>query len=174
MNKLTKAALAGAAGIALLLGGAGSLAYWNDSASMAGAEIEAGTLSLTATGSWDDEIALWVPGDAATYTGSVTINATGDNLKAELTLDKSSLDLTGDLYDALVIDFSADLTGRSPIVTGSAGTYVVEPGTSTGPITVPITVTVTFPFGAVVDNDTQGGSADLSKIEFLLEQVTNP
>ena len=32
MNKLVKGSIAGAAGIILLMGGAGSLAYWNDSA----------------------------------------------------------------------------------------------------------------------------------------------
>ena len=31
MNKLTKGAIATAAGVILLMGGAGTLAYWNDS-----------------------------------------------------------------------------------------------------------------------------------------------
>ena len=56
MNKLTKAAIAGAAGVILLMGGAGSLAYWNDSiaSNPAGQTISAGTLTVTAAsaGGW--------------------------------------------------------------------------------------------------------------------------
>jgi alternate signal-mediated exported protein len=170
MNKLTKAAIAGAAGIALLLGGAGSLAYWNDSATLSGAQIEAGTLSIAASGNWSGEPNLWVPGDEAVYSGSVTINATGDNLKAELTLDESSLALTGDLADALEIDFTADLSGLTT-VTGADGVYTVT--SSSTAIEIPVTVTVSLPFGDDVDNSTQGGTADLSGIDFLLTQVAN-
>lgn len=58
MNKLVKGSIAGAAGIILLMGGAGSLAYWNDSAAAGPASgsnsITAGTLTVTAAnaGTW--------------------------------------------------------------------------------------------------------------------------
>ena len=54
MNKNIKGAVAIAAGVVLLMGGAGSLAYWNDTQSVASAAgVNAGTLSATAgTGGW--------------------------------------------------------------------------------------------------------------------------
>ena len=48
MHKIVTGAIAGAAGVALLLGGAGSFALWNASASSAASAVSAGTLSLTA------------------------------------------------------------------------------------------------------------------------------
>ena len=46
MNKLTKAAIAGGVGIALLLGGAGTLATWNTSTNISGGTIVAGSLTI--------------------------------------------------------------------------------------------------------------------------------
>ena len=46
MNKLTKAAIAGGVGIALLLGGAGTLATWNSSSNISGGTIVAGSLTI--------------------------------------------------------------------------------------------------------------------------------
>lgn len=81
MNKLTKAAIAGAAGIALLLGGAGSLAYWNDSADVTSTSINSGSLSVEVeSAARDTTITDWVPGDTATYTANVKVVAAGDNI----------------------------------------------------------------------------------------------
>ena len=98
MNKLTKSAIAGAAGIALLLGGAGSLAYWNSSATVTSTTINSGSLSVAiASGAaWNKTITKWVPGDTATYSANLTVVAAGDNIKADLTFDKSSI-VTGTL-----------------------------------------------------------------------------
>src|SRR5690606_22161335 len=60
MNKLLKGSIAGAAGIALLLGGAGTLAYWNSSADLGGGTVNSGTLTIANNG-------------AATVTGPTTI-----------------------------------------------------------------------------------------------------
>ena len=43
MNKLVKGSIAGAAGIALLLGGAGTFALWNADATRCGRRHHAGT-----------------------------------------------------------------------------------------------------------------------------------
>src|SRR6188474_1998822 len=82
MNKLTKGTIAGAAGIALLLGGAGTFALWNDTADIAGGTISSGELSIDATtaGVWQDvsfdktppvvidpATFLMVPGDTVEY-----------------------------------------------------------------------------------------------------------
>jgi alternate signal-mediated exported protein len=105
MNKLVKGAIAGAAGIVLLMGGAGSLAYWNDSASAGPGggsnSITAGTLTIAAanTGSWTKGLynnagtqtvapaavatlsaVRIVPGNRLVYTQSFNLNATGDDL----------------------------------------------------------------------------------------------
>src|SRR5690606_34468068 len=86
MNKLLKGSIAGAAGIVLLLGGAGTLAYWNDSANLTNAgSISSGVLNVeadaAAPGSWNNSISLIVPGDTRTFTQSLDLAATGDNLK---------------------------------------------------------------------------------------------
>lgn len=97
MNKATKGALAaGAAGI-LLMAGAGTLAVWQDDASITGGTVSTGDLDLAvAAGTWtqtatpDTAINITsfkiVPGDSLTYTTTVTAEATGDNLHGELKL----------------------------------------------------------------------------------------
>jgi len=105
MNKLVKGSIAGAAGIILLMGGAGSLAYWNDSATAGPAlgsnSITAGTLSVTAVnaGAWTKgfynasnvlvgsvgavanlSTVRIVPGNRLVYTQQFNIVGTGDDL----------------------------------------------------------------------------------------------
>ena len=46
MNKTVKGAFAAGTAAFLLVGGAGSLAYWNDTANVAGSTINSGTLTL--------------------------------------------------------------------------------------------------------------------------------
>ena len=105
MNKLVKGSIAGAAGIILLMGGAGSLAYWNDSATAGPASgsnsITAGTLTVTAVnaGAWTKgfynasnvlvgsvgavanlSAVRIVPGNRLVYTQQFNIVGTGDDL----------------------------------------------------------------------------------------------
>src|SRR4051812_5239895 len=105
MNKLVKGAIAGAAGIVLLMGGAGSLAYWNDSANAGPASgsntITAGTLTITAAnaGTWTKGMynnagtqtvapatiaslaaVKVVPGNKLVYTQNFNVVGTGDDL----------------------------------------------------------------------------------------------
>src|SRR5690554_524090 len=100
MNKLVKGSIAGAAGIALLLGGAGTLALWNADIDIDPGTVTAGTLSVAPVGTpgwWDAspentpaeaiaDISAFktVPGDVLTFIGNYNINATGDNLTAEV------------------------------------------------------------------------------------------
>jgi alternate signal-mediated exported protein len=109
MNKLVKGSIAGAAGIALLLGGAGTLATWNSSANVlsSGAAITAGTLDIKAhtftssetdTDGWKvngtaKDLASFkiVPGDQLTYTKTFDVTATGDNLTATATLGTGAI-----------------------------------------------------------------------------------
>ena len=79
MNKTTKGSLAAGAAAVLLLGGAGSLAYWTDAASIDGGSITSGTLTLDAgtCAGWTysdgaagagKTVELFVPGDLVTNT----------------------------------------------------------------------------------------------------------
>ena len=47
MNKLVKGSIAAAAGISLLMGGAGSLALWNDSVTVNAGTVSSGTLDVS-------------------------------------------------------------------------------------------------------------------------------
>ncbi|TFD65083.1 alternate-type signal peptide domain-containing protein [Cryobacterium sp. Hb1] len=112
MNKLTKGAIAGAAGLTLLLGGGTTFALWNSSAEVPGGTIVAGNLAVApsmvdgveAVGTWivKDGTAAGraipvlsnfkaSPGDVLVYTKSMHITASGDNLVAELALAPGSI-----------------------------------------------------------------------------------
>ena len=75
MNKASKGALAALAAGVLLLGGAGSLAFWTDTAEVAGGAINSGELSLTDTTPGTCADADWVldeqPMPIRTRTGSL-------------------------------------------------------------------------------------------------------
>ncbi|MET0977038.1 MAG: alternate-type signal peptide domain-containing protein, partial [Leifsonia sp.] len=94
MNKILKGAIAGAAGIALLLGGAGTFALWNSSTTVAAGTISSGQLSIAkvSDGSWFNtttgtETAIAnvanykiVPGNSLRWKGQLTVLATGNDL----------------------------------------------------------------------------------------------
>lgn len=112
MKKITKAAIVGTVGAALLVGGAGSLAFWTDSSTGPQVEIQSGQLdlgSVAAGGTWtiqqnatgvgpaqaqsavfDPANDLIVPGDVLTTTVNVPVVLEGKNLKAELAVDVDS------------------------------------------------------------------------------------
>ncbi|MBB5632464.1 alternate signal-mediated exported protein [Cryobacterium mesophilum] len=160
MNKLTKAAIAGAAGIALLLGGAGSLALWNATDTVNAGSITTGTLEMTATaGSWTSAPALWVPGDSATYSATVDVTATGDHIKGTLSIDATTVTLPSGVTLALTI------APTSGVNANGDGTFDI---TGAGNYSIPVTVTATFDSGA--DNTSQGQTIDLSGLAFRVDQ----
>jgi alternate signal-mediated exported protein len=176
MNKLTKGAIAGAAGIALLLGGAGSFALWNSTATINAGVVSAGTLKLnTQPGTWVDKtfgannktIASinnfrLAPGTTVQYTQVFDIVATGNHLTATLSLDPSSIEG----YD---LANYADVTFTGPLALDTGFTAVI-----TGSQTVTAVVTVKLPAGTAVDNRSQGTTLDLSHLKFNLEQTAPP
>lgn len=181
MKKQTKAAVAAGAGAILLLGGAGSLAYWNDSGATPGGEISSGQLSLddcTGGGVWtdanDDTVInintfKVVPGDSVSYVCETAINATGDNLTATLTVDIGDVTGDADLEAALNPTISATANGVA-LPEGETGVQIV-PTVETQPIVV--TVTMTF------DPDTIGTTAqnetiNLEATTLTLVQNDNP
>ncbi|MCX7522879.1 alternate-type signal peptide domain-containing protein [Microbacterium sp. STN6] len=173
MNRLTKGIIAGAAGI-ILLGGGATFALWNDSATAGDGTITSGTLSLApkAGGGWSDistgtpvAIAdltnyLVVPGDVLQFTKDYTINATGDNLEATLSVvDPVTSSTDPDLKTALQV--TSAFTGAA------SGDTITDADNAK---TVTATVTVTFPEGSVTNTVAQAQSIDLSGTTVTLQQ----
>lgn len=176
MNKLTKGAVAAAAAIALMLGGAGTFATWNASSAAAGGNITAGSLSIAgaSAGTWSDttgtiDLASYriAPGDVLTFTQDFDVTAVGHSLPATLSLTDGSITAatTGaaDIALATALGNSADLTATGLAADGTGG-YVVPAGTTS----VSVTVTITFPTTA--DNASQNGQVSLSGMSVTLTQ----
>ena len=192
MNRFAKGAIAGAAGILLLLSGAGTFALWNGSASAAAGSVKSGTMTIATdavAGAWSvthgsgsataiSNIANFraVPGDVLTFTQKVDVTASGDNLSAVLSIDPASIK-AGDASPssaALVTALTSGMTVAvgTPLPTGvtagtAANTYNVSGTTGT---TV-LTVSVTLPFDSnTTGTVAQGGTVDLSALGFKLAQ----
>jgi alternate signal-mediated exported protein len=158
MKKSTKGAFAAAAAGILLLGGAGSLAYWTDAETVGGGSIASGHLKLLPVGSatgcagWTfadgsafaatDEI---VPGDTLKQTCTYTADMVGKNLKATLSVENPEL-ATGTLADSLVVTPAFKLDG---VAVEEGDTAVLNDDNQ-----VTAVVTVAFPVGDDVDNST--------------------
>ncbi len=153
MNKTTKGTIAVAAAIALLMGGAGSLAYWQDSASVDRAAVTTGQLDVDiATGcTWTVKgkdaaaaspianIATFrmVPGDTVTCNVNFTTVATGDNLKADASI------VWGD-RGTLPAGMTEKVSGTYNSVAITGNTFAVAQGSKQGSLSF----SLEWPFGA--------------------------
>lgn len=168
MKKSTKGALAATAAGVLLLGGAGTLAYWSDSELVTGGTVNAGHLALltdatnTGCGSWtlDSGESLpttytagdpLVPGDVLSKSCAFTIDAEGNHLRATIAADTPTL--TGDLADSL------DIGTANLEVNGSPATEFTE--TNDGQA-LTVDVTVTFDSTVTGDMDTSAVLGDIT------------
>lgn len=179
MNRSTKGALAAAAAGALLLGGAGSLAYWNSSQTVTGGSISSGTLTLTqeagqSCSAWTLDAAggptaytpgttLVVPGDVITKTCDYTVHASGAHLAANLTMDATTITGSNTLAAALTPGATYTL-GGTPVTTGQSIT-----STDDGAV-LHATITVTFDSGTS-GVTAQGLTAGLDNIVVSLVQT---
>lgn len=190
MNKLLKGAIAGAAGVALLLGGAGTFALWNDAAVVSGGTIATGTLSIVPTvaaATWTDisptvasgttfdpSTQRLVPGDKVKLTKAVTINTTGKNLKANLSFDPTSITTDPALASLLTYTLAATpvVASGSATVTqvGTTNTFTITPGTA-ATTTVNVTFTVEFLDTTGTTGQALATAANLSGLKFTLTQV---
>ncbi|TFD54522.1 alternate-type signal peptide domain-containing protein [Cryobacterium frigoriphilum] len=188
MNTLLKGAIAGVAGIALLLGGAGTFALWNSSATVAGGTIVAGQLKVAnnpAAGVWTvnntvTSLASYraVPGDVMVFTKTMDITATGDNLVADLGLAEAAISPTvsstpADIALADYLIEGAVLTATGSGINTVAGVTTITAGTAginAQPVTV--TATITFPKSTTAgfENDTMLGSVSLAGMALTLTQ----
>lgn len=183
MRKSTKGAIAAGGAAVLLMGGAGTLAFWTATDDATGGVINAGTLTLTSVGCDADwvyaagqagagqPVDLFVPGDVVTKECTFTIGATGDHLSATI-----------DAPDTLT--FVTDPTGTSFDASVSAtydvnGTPIADGGTITdanGGDTLTVAFDVDIPFGTadptgINDNDMQGVEATLNTLTVTLTQA---
>ena len=171
MQKSTKGALAASAAAVLLLGGAGSLAYWTDAATVDGGSITSGHLKLTtpSCGGWTiDGGAAFnattgrvVPGDTLTKVCTFSVDASGDHLKANFTAAAAAN--TGD--SALLSKVTIGATYKVGATTVSGTAVPVANGD-----TVTATITVDFPYGTV-DNTTNIASPG-ARVTLLSSRVT--
>ena len=173
MNKLVKGSIAGAAGIALLLGGAGTFALWNDSVSAPAGTVSSGQLriadSTTPGGGWTDVSSSGVqggtalattgtapnivvtpkivPGDKWRYTRQIVLTTTGKNLLADLSFDPATI-TNGLPAGEFTYTFTATpvaATGAATLAETATGSNVwrVTPGTA-ATTTVNVTLDISF------------------------------
>jgi alternate signal-mediated exported protein len=177
MQKSLKGALAAGVGGVLLLGGAGTLAYWTGAVSVPGQTgINSGKLSLTDTtvggcpavgwlldtavaggGAFNPVTATIVPGDVLTKTCTYLVGAAGTHLHA--TLVPTAPGATGDLSSALTVGgtFMDGVTTVTDITEAMDGHTV----------TAKITVT----FLPASGNATQVKVADISDYSIAITQA---
>lgn len=185
MNKLTKAGIATAAGIALLMGGAGTLAYWNDSANLTGGTITAGKLDITSVsgGHWENssgttiDIASYkvVPGETLTYKANVNVQLEGDALQARLVLGSGSIATPA---SATAADTALVAALGSSATLSASGTGISLVSGSTYDIAntvtvIPVSASITFPKSSTAgaENNTMTGRAVLSNFSIELRQL---
>jgi alternate signal-mediated exported protein len=189
VKKFVKASLATAAGVTLLLGGAGTFASWNASASAGGATIASGNMVVEDSG----QAGAWTangtpitlagyaisPGDTLTYTKTMSVSAEGDSLQATLGLTGGSIaaaDPADPADQALAgyLQANATLTATGEGITGTGPTFTVAPGTGVVDEDVTVSVTIAFPYGETAggNNNAMNGAVDLSGLTVTLTQNT--
>ena len=133
MRNRTKGAVAGVAGVALLLGGT-TFALWSAQDSVAGGVITNGTLAVDAGEiSWVDvspdrtdsphaitDIGTWrmVPGDVVEGTSAIEVTLVGDNLVAELGVGTTA---PGDLPEGISVTYTVKDAAGAVVATGALG-----------------------------------------------------
>lgn len=177
MKSSTKGVLALGAASALLLGGAGTLAYWTDDATVDAGVITAGSIELTALACegfvYADETAatLIVPGDVVTNDCDATLVLEGDNIGATLAIDPTTLPAENALAEELTAEVTLlDEDGAEVAAVEGAGTYTV---TAQIEIEFGYGGPVTDPPQAGADNDSQDGSVDLDALELVAVQTNS-
>lgn len=182
MNKTTKGALGASAAAVLLLGGAGSLAYWTDNATVNGGSVNAGNLSIDAVDGCDalpwtyagktantGTVVNFVPGDVISKTCTFVIGAEGDNLAATPVIpDSVDIKSAAATFEATVAA-TYELAGAD--YTGAAITEDNDGDT------LAVTFEVTIPFGTDEDaadvvngNSMQDADASLDALTVSLSQ----
>lgn len=178
MNKMIKGSVAGAAGIALLMGGFGTYALWSDSEQLDASQVQSGELTIdTSGGSYDDANTaadndwtandLMVPGDTVTYTQTFTVKGTGKNLRGTISL----ADLEGaNNSEGITRSVAVTAAGGSAITQNTPTSFSFEDpfGTAT------LTAVVTYELPASTSGTTdQNKSVSTPAAQFTIQQTAN-
>jgi alternate signal-mediated exported protein len=172
VNKLVKVSIAGAAGFALLLGGAGTLALWNTApAAFSGSAIQSGVLRVdfpsAATAEYtgtNTPATHIVPGDAVTVVQPVTITATGDNLRVTLNFTVALGSAGSALENAVGHTFTFKAYN-------AAGAEVNYTNISAADAVLITHVDGAFTFPTAAGNDVQNGSISIGQASVTVTQV---
>lgn len=177
MNKMTKGALATGLGVALLIGGGGSLAVWNTSAQANAGQIVAGDMGLTAgAGKWTNSAGAdvttkmtagtyrIVPGDSLTFTQPVAVTLSGDLMKAKLTVADDSLTANR--------TFNAANYSVTPVTLKDSAGQAIDGQvlTSNGNYTASVTFTFKESTSGLQDTNAK---YDFSKVGYKLDQIAS-
>ena len=166
-SALIKGTAAIAVGAALLLGGGGTLASWNASASGTPGTVVAGDLNVVAaTGVWTDRngapvtISTYkvVPSDKLTYTQDLNVTLTGDKMAANVAATGAG---------AVNGFTAANVTVTDPVLT-VGDTAVSNPLTTSGTVTA--TITFEFKSGTTGRSDVTK-SYNFGSVAFTLNQI---
>ncbi|MER2137742.1 MAG: alternate-type signal peptide domain-containing protein [Arthrobacter sp.] len=178
MNKMAKGALATGVGVALLLGGGGTLAVWNQTANASAGTIASGDLKLAAgTGTWTSNMTQgtvnvssykMVPGEKLTYAQDLTVTLDGDRINANLTVNDAVAKAFNNEAN-ITMEYSTNGTTWVP---ATSGTTAVPLNLGKGTHTVKARIIVDFA-------NIQAGNAQastkqtqaLTNVAFKLEQV---
>ncbi len=166
-STLIKGTAAIAVGAALLLGGGGTLANWNASASVAPGSISAGDLNITTDntkGVWTNgtsaiDISTYkiVPGDKLTFTQDLNVTLTGDKMAAKV----STVGITP----------ANGFTGNNVTVTGPQLTVNGQPIPNLLSTSKTVTVSITLAFDPATGGRTDvNAKYDFKEIQFVLTQ----
>jgi len=172
LNTTTKGALATGVAALLLTGGAGTLAYWNDTENVPGGPISSGQLQLGTPACGAGWILdggatftnqLIVPGDTLTKTCTIDLIARGEHLGADLGIGTAAFsDPTNPLAQQLAPTATFTVNGRP-------ATHITDADdTGTGEIVATIGVTFNGPNAT---NASQNLTATLNTVAVTATQT---
>jgi alternate signal-mediated exported protein len=166
---LIKGTAALAVGAGLLLGGGGTLAWWNAADAAAPGTVVAGDLNVAKAGPgvWKDRagntitIASYkvVPGDKLTFTQDLDVTLEGDKMAATLTA--SGVEPVNGFT-------SANVVVTDPVLKGANNQVIANPLTNSQDVTA----TITFEFKSTTeDRDNSSANYNLGNVSFTLQQI---
>lgn len=191
-RKLLGLSVAAVLGSILLVGGAGSLAFWSDSSASATQQIQTGTLDLgtiglgnissatikqcTSASSCTNPVAYGgggiVPGDVITATINVPVTLVGQNLKAQFVVTPSKSAASSAAADvALNNAVSATVKSVNNVAaTATPATTTFTPSQVSNGI-VPVVIEVAFPWGTAGQYNSAMGGAIALGATYTLTQI---
>jgi len=177
MDRLTKAAIATGGAAVLLLGGAGTVAFWTAEGSATGTSVTSGNITVTngTCGAWEFSpqdgggpiTTGIVPGDVVQTTCTLTVSGTGDHLGiGDIAVTDPTFATTNPLTDQLTLGVgTATLDGTAVPATGVALTA--------GSHTLSVVATATFT-GATATNASENLTATLQDVTVTVTQAHIP